>query len=169
VWFPGWSRQYKIQAASNDAALTLEARRNLVVGFLVLHPFAYYAVYLCVQGRMDFSEEASPSAVETVLYLVGWHILFDTWFYWAHRACHRNQWLWKNVHMQHHKFEVSVSFAAAYAHPIEEVFVNFASTFVGPILFPGHVHTYILYMVLRFQVRARVHCPRQLLARTVSS
>ena len=30
--------------------------------------------------------------------------IFDSWFYWTHRALHESQYLWDKIHTTHHSF-----------------------------------------------------------------
>jgi sterol desaturase/sphingolipid hydroxylase (fatty acid hydroxylase superfamily) len=39
-----------------------------------------------------------------MLWTVALHLLlFDAWYYWAHRVTHKQKWLYRNVHADHHQ------------------------------------------------------------------
>lgn len=48
-------------------------------------------------------------------------LLSDALFYWTHRAMHESKWLYRHIHKVHHEFKGSLSIAAEYAHPVEQV------------------------------------------------
>lgn len=62
--------------------------------------------------------------------------LYDTWFYWAHRAVHEcGSRRPVDIHAEHHRVP-HTDVAALYAHPLEHVFVN-AGPLVGSIVVTG--------------------------------
>eukprot|EP01006_Ploeotia_vitrea_P027875 TRINITY_DN60661_c0_g1_i1.p1 TRINITY_DN60661_c0_g1~~TRINITY_DN60661_c0_g1_i1.p1 ORF type:complete len:279 (-),score=19.02 TRINITY_DN60661_c0_g1_i1:93-902(-) len=123
-------------------------------GILPLPAF-YYLLWWTIGARYDYSTQV-PGALTWIGYIVLYHILFDAWFYWAHRLAHHPK-LYKHVHKKHHRFMVSQGIAAVYAHPLEDIIVNAGSTFIGPILFPSHVLIAALYFALRLQETVDAH------------
>jgi fatty acid hydroxylase domain-containing protein 2 len=64
------------------------------------------------------------------------------WFYFTHRAMHHPT-LYKLFHKQHHEFTTTVGISSEYAHPVEDIVVNMASTFVGAVV--QGVHPFVLW------------------------
>ena len=60
-------------------------------------------------------------------YTLGWFALnvgvyafvFDSWFYWTHRALHESQFLWDKIHTTHHAFKTPSAFCQDAVHPLE--------------------------------------------------
>jgi len=46
---------------------------------------------------------------------------------------------------------------ATYAHPIEDFFVNYLSTVIGPTLFPDHFITFSIFFALRLHETVDAH------------
>ena len=59
---------------------------------------------------------ATRTLLSAAATLLCWHVLFDTWFYWCHRALHHPS-IYRFVHKQHHEFKEPTGIAAFYAHP----------------------------------------------------
>lgn len=45
--------------------------------------------------------------------------VFDSWFYWTHRALHESKYLWDNIHTTHHAFKNPSAFCQDAVHPLE--------------------------------------------------
>lgn len=45
--------------------------------------------------------------------------IFDSWFYWTHRALHESQYLWDKIHTTHHGFKNPSAFCQDAVHPLE--------------------------------------------------
>jgi sterol desaturase/sphingolipid hydroxylase (fatty acid hydroxylase superfamily) len=60
-------------------------------------------------------------------YTLGWFVLnvvvyafvFDSWFYWTHRALHESLFLWDKIHTTHHAFKTPSAFCQDAVHPLE--------------------------------------------------
>ena len=157
----GWFRQYEIQAGKRPKPeLVREALVQTLVGHSVTVPLAaYYGYDFFARRGMRFDAHALPGVLEVVTTLVTWHALFDTWFYWSHRALHHPS-VYSMVHKQHHRFTTPVGISATFAHPLEDVLVNLGSTFCGPCLYRSDAHfvVLLLYMALRFNETIDAHC-----------
>ena len=144
-------QKYKIQKGKySNPALVRSAYRDVLASHAVSLPLSLWFGGTFFKRRgMQFSLKRLPSFQRILATLLIWHVLFDTWFYWAHRLFH-TKWLYKRFHKQHHRFTTPVGISAVYAHPVEDLFVNLGSTFVGPLVFPSHFVVWILYMGMRF-------------------
>lgn len=45
--------------------------------------------------------------------------VFDSWFYWTHRALHESKYLWDQIHTTHHAFKNPSAFCQDAVHPLE--------------------------------------------------
>lgn len=88
-----------------------------------------------------------PSLGEVLLHLTVYCIVEDYGNYWLHRWMHQG-WLYDNVHHVHHEFTSPMSFAAPYAHWAEILLLAIPS-FAGPVLAPGHIITFWIWIAMR--------------------
>ncbi|XP_059637579.1 methylsterol monooxygenase 1-1-like isoform X1 [Cornus florida] len=88
-----------------------------------------------------------PSGKEMFWQLLVYAVVEDYANYWLHRLLHC-QWGFENIHRAHHEYTAPIGFAAPYAHWSEVLILGFAS-FLGPLMVPGHMITFWLWMVLR--------------------
>lgn len=149
-------KHYKIQPDAAPSPKLLEPLRHHAIQGLLLQPAALYILSKMFYGCGTSTSKTLPSLGRVLSRLVLWHVLFDTWFYWAHRACHQ-PFLYKHIHSIHHRFKSPVGMAATFAHPLEELFVNFASTIVGPLLFPCHITTWWIFYIIRATETVEAH------------
>jgi sterol desaturase/sphingolipid hydroxylase (fatty acid hydroxylase superfamily) len=98
--------------------------------------------------RMDL--ESMPSVKEIVFQLIFFMICEDFMFYWCHRTLHHPK-LYPYIHKLHHEYNITVSIAGEYAHPIEALFGNMIPMSIGPKLLGSkvHVYTYLVWAVFR--------------------
>lgn len=65
--------------------------------------------------------------------------------------------LYKAIHKKHHKFKVSIGFAAEYSNPIEGLFANLIPHATGPVLTQMHHSTVLLWLCLRLTETIDAH------------
>lgn len=99
---------------------------------------------LCLSGlNVKFRSQPEDLSFKEVLWqLTFFAVCEDFFFYWSHRALHI-PWLYKNVHKQHHEYNVSISFAAEYAHPLEFILGNSLPMASGTFIL-GHPKIHII-------------------------
>jgi len=68
---------------------------------------------------MDFFETHQYNWKWFLGSVVAYVAVYDTWFYWTHRAIHEVSWFWFNVHYIHHEFKEPTPFAQFAVHPLE--------------------------------------------------
>jgi len=121
---PAWFARRKIQQPFSDPrrpstaeALKVHAINHgiLLVGLVV------FAFGLHLRG---WSADQAPGAWWVVLLqLVALGVLTEILFFSAHRALH-TKWLYRHVHVVHHRFRAPTAWSAQFAHPIEYIFGN---------------------------------------------
>jgi len=154
-----WFSRYKIQPHKHpDRELVMKCLAHLLVSYVVVQPLIILAMYkFILRTRMEFSAAALPAFWEGAATIVFWFAMMDLWFYWTHRFLHTFPAVYGLIHKQHHAFNVTVGIAAAYAHPMEDLFVNFMSTFIGVMLYPSHFVVFLIYVALRINETVDAH------------
>lgn len=71
------------------------------------------------------------------------HVVNEIMFYYGHRLLH-TQLLYKWIHKKHHSYVGTRSFAAEYAHEIEDVFTAYIPFLTG--IFLTRAHFYMVFM-----------------------
>ena len=155
----GLFKKHRIQpaAAQPDAALVREALVDHAVGALIIRPpLVYYMYPTFVRCGMLMDAASLPPASTVLLQLCLTIVLDDTWFYWSHRLLH-TPWLYKHVHKQHHRFRATTGIASEFAHPVEDLISNTASTLVGPLLLGCHLSVLWLYVYVKLSQTIEAH------------
>ncbi|KAK4483415.1 hypothetical protein RD792_010602 [Penstemon davidsonii] len=96
-----------------------------------------------------------PSASEICLQLLAYFLLEDYANYWLHRLLHF-KWGYEKIHRVHHEYTAPIAFAAPYAHWAEIIILGLAS-FIGPVIVPGHMVTFWLWMIVRQMEAVETH------------
>jgi sterol desaturase/sphingolipid hydroxylase (fatty acid hydroxylase superfamily) len=85
----------------------------------------------------------------------------DIAFYFIHRWMHENKWLYKKVHIIHHRAYQPFPLEYIYVHPLEWMTVSMGLTlgFVGIFLVMGNIHFYsfIIFAVIRNLHEVDIH------------
>lgn len=72
-------------------------------------------------------------------------------FYWVHRIIHLPNFYW--IHKEHHEYNVTMSLAPQYAHPIEHIFANTIPVGIGykflSKVYPVHIFTILIWITMR--------------------
>lgn len=63
----------------------------------------------------------------------------ETMFYWGHRTLHSKA-IYKYIHKQHHSYVGTRSYAAEYAHVVEDVFTAYLPFLTGLLITGAHFH-----------------------------
>lgn len=138
-----------------DAALSREARRELLLAHLFFPVAVYFAVHplwTLAGGGMLLR---SPPLWIFALQLVAFILIQDTIFYWSHRLLH-TRWLFRRVHYRHHRFRVVRGESAEFAHPLEALF-NFVALFAGPVALGSPFPVFAVWMVVRIAETVEAH------------
>lgn len=102
-----------------------------------LHKWAYSSIPYFFQWFL----------IGTIKFILQFLVL-NSLFSSSHYLCHKNKFLFNNVHYLHHKLIIPQSAGAIYCHPIEQIFVNLLPVFIPLILIPTDpiwVYLFIIY------------------------
>ena len=127
----GYSKQYK------------EIIINTMKGLFISFPLLLYCLIYFNLVEYVSDVDLYPSIIENFKDITIFAIVFETFFYWGHRLFH-TPWLYKTFHKQHHEYEVTVSIAAIYNHPLDYMLTNIIPALLGQV-FLGKVHVITVY------------------------
>ncbi|XP_072986626.1 very-long-chain aldehyde decarbonylase GL1-10-like [Typha latifolia] len=96
-----------------------------------------------------------PSLGEMAAQLAVYFLIEDYGNYWIHRLLH-GKWGYEKIHRIHHEFTAPIGFAAPYAHWAEVLILGIPA-FIGPMLAPGHMITFWLWIILRQMEAIETH------------
>jgi methylsterol monooxygenase/4-alpha-methyl-delta7-sterol-4alpha-methyl oxidase len=97
--------------------------------------------------------EDFPSLSINFFQILFFILVEDCLFYWSHRILH-SAYLYKNIHKQHHEFNISISVASEYSHPLEFFIGNIVPVGAGPFILrvlsiDVHILTWFLWITFR--------------------
>jgi sterol desaturase/sphingolipid hydroxylase (fatty acid hydroxylase superfamily) len=151
----GIARRFLVaEGKSPDPLLARRGAREVVVGQLLFVPLCYFLVFP-LWSRMGGRMEGGFSVLGLLWQLLVFILLEDTIFYWAHRLLH-TRWLFRHVHVRHHRFRHVRGFVAEYAHPLESA-INFVAFFIGPILLGSPFSIVAIWIVVRMLETVEAH------------
>lgn len=133
---PAWLAARKLQKpfvdprrpSTREAAWVLARNHLILVGGLVLLGVGLWF-------RVGPGVQPVPAWYWVVGQLVALGLLTEVFFFSAHRLLH-TRWLYRNVHVVHHRFRAPTAWSAQFAHPIEYLFGNMLPIAL-PILIVG--------------------------------
>ncbi|PIN24667.1 C-4 sterol methyl oxidase [Handroanthus impetiginosus] len=96
-----------------------------------------------------------PSRSEIFWQLLVYFVIEDYAHYWLHRLSH-HKWFYEKIHQVHHEYTAPIGFVAPYAHWAEFI-IGGSATLCGPMLVPGHIITFWLYLILREMESIETH------------
>jgi len=144
--------QYKIHASYPEKDLLRRAILHDLIQAATFPAIVYFFFYPIWKGRILVPLPTLGTAVLHILFHFVWA---DGSFYWLHRMFH-HRWFYR-FHKQHHEFKATIGFAAVYASTLEDVLVNFPTTFIGPILLRSHPIVTVTFFFLRLQESVEEH------------
>lgn len=142
--------QYKIQQGADPSprlvrSVILHVLFNHLVGSPLVSFFVLWPLF-------SYLEMPIHTPIPSIGRILGEWLVYtainDCLFYWAHRAFHTWPWLYKNIHSQHHRFVTPISWAAEYAHPVEEIFANTIPVLTGAFLLRSHLFTLVAWLLI---------------------
>ena len=105
-------------------------------------------------GRIVFLNDIS--LIEEGARMGIYSLMVELWFYWSHRLLHENQWLYQNVHKEHHLEIVPSPIDSYILTPGETILVTMS--FIFPLLcgfgitYRGLLTVYTYHLMMSFLV-----------------
>lgn len=131
-------------------------RRDIMYSLISVSIFATMGLFVFYFGREYTNTYANISDYGIPYYILSWVLMFlihDTYFYWMHRAMH-HPFLFKHVHLVHHKSTNPSPWTAYAFHPIE----GFLEALIIPIIaFSIPTHFGAMSMFFLFQIGYNVY------------
>lgn len=146
-WFPEKFKNYKIQNPERQKPqLQLELKYSAIT--TVIQAFAFWLIYVgATQGIFDmYWGFGSRGFTQEIIAFVVYSIFYDAYFYWTHRLMHQG-WLYKKVHVIHHRSLNPTPFASFSFHPIEAV-INLLYLFPIVYFFPMSIELALVLVFL---------------------
>ena len=112
-----------------DIKNIVKAIKLSIINQIVSVPIIFFIIDKCYHHNHN---DNNTSIFHFLVFL----FLADQWFYWIHRLCHYNKFIFKYIHSVHHNWVHPISVSTLYVHPIEHIIINLGSFLIGPILFP---------------------------------
>lgn len=144
---PKFMRKYKTQPGTNEPLSWEKAWQVLkvvVFNHAVIGIIMTYGLYLYMK---DIDVRVLPSFTTMVMHIIGCAFLQDLAFYYSHRLLHHKR-IYKYIHKKHHEWSSPVAWASVYCHPVEHIFANMGSTYIGVFLIRPHVVTSWIWITL---------------------
>jgi sterol desaturase/sphingolipid hydroxylase (fatty acid hydroxylase superfamily) len=136
------------------ATLKKEAFAHLITGpvlmLLVVGPLIRWA-NPAASNPADIPHFAGLWKQFTICFLFN-----ENMFYWGHRTLHAKQ-LYKHIHKQHHTYIGTRSFAAEYAHELEDVLTAYIPFLTGLLLTGAHFHVAACWFFCRLTETYEAH------------
>ena len=79
-------------------------------------------------------------------------------FYWIHRLLHHRM-VFRWIHAQHHTWKIPIPLIAAYAHPLEHLFLNMGATLSAPVGLQMNAWVVWVWMSLCVSTTLMAHLP----------
>lgn len=155
----GLFQQYKMPRQEYmipPAKLKLRTLLQASFSQLFIAPTAtYFLVGYFVGNSIELDVPLPPLPTMFVHYIIAYE--FNEWgFYFAHRLFHI-PFLYQYIHKQHHEYVGTVSFAAEFASPIEQVFANIGPTLGGIILVSNNPLCVCIWLMMRLHQTYETH------------
>ncbi|EOY01946.1 hypothetical protein QUC31_013515 [Theobroma cacao] len=120
----GSFENYRLHTKKDEEEKNLVTKQTVINNVLLLQTLqATVAVFLFkVTGNdagASSKSQSSTSLVVSAGQFVMAMLVLDTWHYFMHRYFHRNKFLYRYIHSQHHRLVVPYAFGAFYNHPLE--------------------------------------------------
>jgi len=98
---------------------------------VLLETIEVYIIHKYLSTNVNYLFDITTFIPISFLY----EIIFDFFHYWAHRTCHVNHFLYRNIHKKHHKHYNLTSIVTFYQNPLD---------FILSVTIPEMITLYIL-------------------------
>ena len=131
---------------------------NTIIGSLIVLPLSLYPYIYFNLLDYETDPELIPSPITIFKHISFVTIIFETLFYWIHRLFH-TPWLYKTFHKQHHEYQVTVTIAASYNHPVDYMLTTMLPVVVGiTLLHKLHIVTHYMFVFYATIFGDLTHC-----------
>ena len=121
-------------------------------------------VVVLIDSSIDFKfvmDPAQEPPVTTMLWqFVVMFVAQEVGFYLVHRTVHHPSLYW--IHKKHHNYYSTITLAAQYCHPLEQMMANVVPTGIGYTLlskvYPVHIYAVIIWLTFRMFETYDGHC-----------
>jgi sterol desaturase/sphingolipid hydroxylase (fatty acid hydroxylase superfamily) len=125
-------------------SVTLFVQRNALAfkNFLFVLALTYFSLLLIGDAFFSFEK---PSILYFTLNFLMFVVIDDIWFYGIHRTMHANKWLYKNIHLVHHKAQPPIPMDFLFTQPVEAL-TSTCGLVIGiiiSILLNGEISIYV--------------------------
>lgn len=146
-WLPHHFLHFKIQNPERQKPqIRLELKYSAMT--TLIQAFTFWLIYLGANKGLFqlYWGFGSKGYLNEVLAFVVYSIWYDAYFYWTHRLMHQG-WLYKKVHVIHHRSLNPTPFASFSFHPIEAV-INLLYLFPIVYFFPMSIELALVLVFL---------------------
>jgi len=105
-----------------------------------------------------------PTSFNIFYYILNsfiFEIIFDFFHYWSHRLLH-HPYLYKHIHIVHHKFKNPNSKSSFYHHPLDLILTNVIPILLTLYLYPVDQLTFSLLMVYKTFIEIAGHTGKKI-------
>ena len=151
ILFPAHAARYKIQEKGNHLSLSQHASLIALTLFnqvplTIAVVTGSTAVYFALGGEVPLGFPTWPVLLG---HFLGWLLIFEAGFYASHRLLH-TRWLYRHVHLVHHRFKAPLPYCAACVHPLEFVISYIVPTFGAAVLLQFSYAEILLFLSLEY-------------------
>ena len=148
-YYPGlkFLRKFKIQPSMPKKK---QIRHEIIYSFFTVFVFSVVGIviyFLYINGYTTLYVKVSDHGWVYFFLSIGiMLIIHDTYFYWTHRLLH-TKWLFKKIHVVHHKSNNPTPLAAYSFHPLEALLESLIAIPIITI-FPVHVAAFLFFTLM---------------------
>jgi sterol desaturase/sphingolipid hydroxylase (fatty acid hydroxylase superfamily) len=130
-------------------------------------------VYWLTGGRgqqlLLYSNAAAPTALQYTCHCVAHYLLYETWFYWSHRALHHRALF--PYHRMHHTTQASLGISGLYCSPLDMILTQALPVLLPPAILGTHVFVIWMYtpIVARTARTPSQDCPTPTTTRSTTA
>ncbi|KAJ3341015.1 hypothetical protein HDU93_005879 [Gonapodya sp. JEL0774] len=147
---PSWELERKGKAAPRLSHIDqISSLLKMVNEILV-----YYIFY----GWNGMKLTELPTLTEALPRLLLGMVIADVYAYWYHRTVHEYPFLYKNLHKEHHEFNVSSVYACFYGGDVEGFFQTLPLWLVPCVLKMTYVEWLLMSKVIMEMININMHC-----------
>ncbi|CAI0396268.1 unnamed protein product [Linum tenue] len=134
----GFLDKHRLHTREEGEKKNLVPLSSVIKGVLLLQILqiatAHFYFSLTSSGVAADQMTIQPSVPIQILQIILAMFVMDAWQYFGHRYMHRNKFLYRHVHSQHHKLVVPQAIGAMYNHPLEALFLDMGGGVVSLII-----------------------------------